>query len=149
MSEVLACIDFSSATDAVIAEAVRLAQGLGGHLHLLHVAAEEPIIGGYDKDPIGTYTRDDRAHELLDEHHRLREIAAGLETDDLQVMPLLVMGSTVDKILEEARRIDATQIVVGSHGRSGLLHLLLGSVSESVLRHAECPVVVVPIRASD
>lgn len=145
MREVLACVDLSDATDAVVAEAAELAHGRGGRVHLLHVAADEPVIAGYDKDPISPYTRDDRAGELLDEHGQLRDLAARLEAEGLEVEPLVVMGATIDKILEVADRIDAGHLVVGSHGRSGLHHLLTGSVTEALLKRSTRPVVVVPV----
>ncbi len=145
MREVLACVDLSDATDAVVAEAAELAHGRGGRVHLLHVAADEPVIAGYDKDPISPYTRDDRAGELLDEHGQLRDLAARLEAEGLEVEPLVVMGATIDKILEVADHIDAGHLVVGSHGRSGLHHLLTGSVTEALLKRSTRPVVVVPV----
>ena len=145
MREVLACVDLSDATDAVVTEAAELAHGRGGRVHLLHVAADEPVIAGYDKDPISPYTRDDRAGELLDEHGQLRALAARLEEEGLEVEPLVVMGATIDKILEVADRIDAGHLVVGSHGRSGLHHLLTGSVTEALLKRSTRPVVVVPV----
>lgn len=145
MSEVLACIDFSDATDGVVAEAARLAQLADHRLHLLHVAMPEPELAGYDRGPVAAHDRGDRANELLDEHHRLRAIAEPLEEGGLHVVPLLVMGDTVESILSEADRIDAGTIVVGSHGHSKLHHLLLGSISEGVLRHSRRPVVIVPV----
>lgn len=147
MSEILACVDFSDATDAVAEAAARLASAAGGRLHLVHVAGEEPEIAGYDRGPVAAHTRDERAGELLDEHRALRELAEKLEQQHgLDVVALLVMGPTVDKILEEADRIDAGTIVVGSHGRGAVAHLLLGSVSEGVMRHSSRPVLVVPVR---
>lgn len=146
MSEVLACVDFSDITDDVVAEGARLAQLSDRRLHLIHVAAGEPELAGYDRGPVAAHTRDDRAGELLDEHQRLRELAARLEADGLTVVPLLLMGVTADKIIEEADRIDAGTIVAGSHGHGALHHLLLGSVSEALLRHAKRPVVIVPVR---
>ena len=145
MREVLACVDLSDATDAVVTEAAELAHGRGGRVHLLHVAADEPVIAGYDKDPISPYTRDDRAGELLDEHGQLRDLAGRLEAEGLEVEPLVVMGATIDRILEVADRIDAGHLVVGSHGRSGLHHLLTGSVTEALLKRSTRPVVVVPV----
>ena len=150
MSEVLACIDFSDASDAVARVGARVAHTAGNQLHLMHVAGEEPALAGYDKDPMGAHTRDDRAGELLVEHQSLRDLADRLEAEPayagLHVVPLLVMGPTEDKILEEAERIDAGLIVVGSHGHGKLHHLLLGSVSEHLLKHSPRPVVVVPVR---
>lgn len=147
MPNVLACIDLSPAKDAVLREAAALARDTDGRLYLLHVASEEPIIAGYDRDPNGAFTRGARAQELRREHHDLRTIAAELEVDGLDVQSVLTMGDAVDKILEEAQRIQAGYIVIGSHGHGALHHLLMGSVAESVLRRSSVPVVFVPIRA--
>jgi nucleotide-binding universal stress UspA family protein len=145
VAEVLGCVDFSDASDAVVREAVRIARLSGNRLHLLHVAAGESALAGYDEGPVAVHTRDERAHELTDEHHRLRELAAAHATDGLEIVPLLIMGTTVETIVAEADRIGAATIVVGSHGHSKLHKLLVGSVSEGVLRHAARPVVVVPV----
>jgi len=150
VSEVLACIDFSDATEAVARQGARVAHTADNRLHLLHVAGEEPALAGYDKDPMGAHTRDDRAGELLEEHQQLRALADQLEADPafpgLHVVPLVVMGPTESTILDEAQRIGAELIVVGSHGHGKLHHLLLGSVSEHVLKHAPEPVLIVPVR---
>lgn len=58
-------------------------------------------------------------------------------------LAFLEIGKPVNKIVEEARSWPADLIIVGSHGRGGVEHLLLGSVAESVVRHASCPVLVV------
>ena len=75
------------------------------------------------------------------------KLAARLEGDGVEVRPRLLMGPTVEVILELADEVDADWIVVASHGRGGLVHLLLGSVSEGLIRHATRPVVVVPAKA--
>lgn len=146
MRTVLACIDLSPASRPVVDAAAELATALGVPLTLLHVAGEEPELAGYDKDAIATFTRDDRARQLLDEHQDLGRRADELVAGGLVVTPLLVMGPTVETILDEARRLEAGWVVLGSHGHGGLHHLLLGSVSEGVVRGADRPVVVVPVR---
>jgi len=145
MPEVLGCVDFSDASDAVVAEAVRIARQSGNRLHLVHVAAGEPALAGYDEGPVAVHTRDERAHELTDEHHQLRELAARFATDGLEIVPLLIMGPTIETIIAEADRIDAATIVVGSHGHGALRTLLLGSVSHGIVRHSSRPVVIVPV----
>ncbi len=149
-TEVLACIDFSDASDAVAREGARVAHTAGNRLHLVHVAAGEPALAGYDKGPVSVHTRDERAGELVEEHQSLRTLAEELEADPafdgLKVVPLVVMGPTADKLLEEADRIDAGLIVVGSHGHGKLHQMLLGSVSHHIVEHSARPVVVVPVR---
>ena len=56
----------------------------------------------------------------------------------------LLRGSTVQAILTFAKDVEADAIVMGTHGRTGLRHLLLGSVAEGVIRQASVPVTIVP-----
>ena len=74
------------------------------------------------------------------------EIAQALRARGIEAQGLLVMGSVVDKTLEQARRLHAEMILMGSHGHSAIYDLLVGSATESVLRHADRPVLVVPAR---
>jgi nucleotide-binding universal stress UspA family protein len=146
VGDVLVAIDFSDRTDDILAEALALARASSGVLHLLHVAAGEPELAGYDKDDISPFTRQARAGQLTDEHKRLREMAEALEGDGVEAAALVVMGSTAERIKEAADHVGASHIVIGSHGHGGLHHLLVGSVTEEVVRHADRPVVVVPVR---
>ncbi|HEY6530925.1 MAG TPA: universal stress protein, partial [Acidimicrobiales bacterium] len=57
VGDVLAAIDFSDRTDDILAEGLALARASGGVLHLVHVAAGEPDLAGYDKDDISPFTR--------------------------------------------------------------------------------------------
>ena len=59
---------------------------------------------------------------------------------------LYLHNMVVDKILQEAKKLDASLIVMGSHGHGALYHLLVGSVTEGVLKGTACPVLVVPAR---
>ena len=149
MATVLACVDLSSATEAVVRAAARVAVGFDSSLHLLHVAAGEPVLAGYDKDEIATFKRGDRAQQLLDEHHELRDLAATIEADGVTVVPLLEMGPTAETIVAVADHLDADVIAVGSHGHGRLHHLVVGSVSSAVLKSATRPVLVVPVRDAD
>ena len=88
--------------------------------------------------------RDHRAAELREEHRTLQRHAEELRERRLDATALLIEGPPVAKILEEANRLGVGMIVIGSHGRSGLARLVLGSVSEGVMRRAACPVLIVP-----
>jgi nucleotide-binding universal stress UspA family protein len=147
VGDVVVAIDFSDRTDALVAEGAALARASGGVLHLVHVAAGEPVLAGYDKDDISAHTRSERAGELTDEHRRLREMGAEAAAAGVEVKPLVVMGPTAQTILETTEHLGASHLVIGSHGHGGLHHLLVGSVAEEVVRHATVAVVLIPIRS--
>lgn len=144
MTQVLAAVDFSEVTPAVIDQAVELTRSLRGELTLLHVAAPEPDFVGYEVGP--QTVRDARAHELRQEHRRLQERAAALTHAGVPTQARLVEGSTVDTILHEAERLDARLIVIGSHGHGAWYQALVGSVSAGVVKASERPVLIVPAR---
>jgi nucleotide-binding universal stress UspA family protein len=138
---ILVPVDFSEMTARAADVAAELAAALQAELVLLHVAEPEPDFVGYDAGPQSV--RDAVAGRLRGEHRQLHEIETSLAGKGVKVTSLLVQGPTAAKVVEEAQRLGADMIVLGSHGRTGLKHLVLGSVSEDVLRKAGCPVVVI------
>lgn len=142
MRHILAAVDFSPVSKAIVREAAALAEAFDATLTLLHVAAPDPDFVGYAAGP--KTVRDARADELRTEHAELQTLSRALRDRGLAVHALLIQGPSVAKILEEAARVGADTIVVGSHGRGMLERALLGSVSEGVVRGATCPVLVVP-----
>jgi nucleotide-binding universal stress UspA family protein len=142
MESILAALDFSPVAASVLARAIEMAERFGARLWLIHVAAPEPAFVGYEPGP--QTVRDHRATELREEHRALQRHAEELRERGLGATALLIQGPPVAKILEEANRIGVGMIVMGSHGRSGLTRLVLGSVSEGVVRRAACPVLIVP-----
>jgi nucleotide-binding universal stress UspA family protein len=144
MKNILAAIDFSAVTTDVVEHAARLAQGFDAALWLVHVAPPDPDFVGYDAGPPNV--REQVAHEMRDTHRRVQDAADQLRAKDINVTALQVQGPTAETILREAERLCADVVVLGSHGHGALHRALLGSISEGVLRHASCPVVVVPAR---
>ena len=142
MKVILVPVDFSDVTDAVVATAGHLARGFNASLRLIHVAPGEPEFIGYEPGP--QTVRDHVAQDHRDEHRRLQAIGEKLKQDGFQATTLLVQGQPPEKILHEAHRAAADLIVMGSHGHGALYHLVLGSVSDAVLRKAPCPVLLVP-----
>lgn len=135
---VLVPVDFSEITPRVIDMARRLAAP-GGEVLLLHVVETLPTVmeGTYgvyahrrDVDEITRLTRE-----------RLEALVASQA--DARVRPLVREGKPAHEIVEAAQEAHAEVVVIGSHGRSRLDHLLLGSVTERVLRRARCHVFVV------
>ena len=138
---IVAGIDLTDGSEAVVRAAARQARLSGVRLYLLHVAPPEPDFVAYRRDEI---QRDWMAADLKNEHRRIHQFRELLEADDLSVETLTVQGMTADKLLAEMDKLGASLLVVGTH-RHGALHgLLTGSVLFDVLRKAPCPVLVVP-----
>jgi nucleotide-binding universal stress UspA family protein len=140
--KILAAIDFSPVSGAVVEHAASLAKAFSAELTLVHIAAPDPDFVGYQAGP--QTVRDTRAETLHTEHRELQATAESLRQREVDCHALLIQGPTVQTILEEAGRIEADTIVLGSRGHGALYRALLGSVSEGVLHEASCPVVVVP-----
>lgn len=142
MQRILVCIDFSEVTDAVVEQARKLGSLAGAELRLLHVAMPNPEFVGFEVGPDAVRTQVARA--LRDEHRRLEAHAEALRQANVAASHLMVQGSTVETILEQSERFGADLVVLGSHGRGALFHLLAGSVAQGVLKKSRVPVLVVP-----
>lgn len=145
-STVIAAVDFSDHGEKIVREALQLARAAGTSLHLIHVAAGEPILAGYDKEDISSFTRSARAGELTDEHRRVRELAEALtDTTGVDVHPLVVMGAASETLLTAIDELNASHIVLGTHGHGGMHHLMFGSVAQELVRRSNVPVLLVPV----
>ncbi len=143
MQNIVAAVDFSKASDSVLSRSAELAKAFGKcRLWLIHVAAPEPEFVGYDTGP--QCVRDQVAEHLKDEHHQIQDSAQGLRDQGIEATALLIQGPTIATILNEAKKLDADLIVLGSHGHGRVFRSLLGSVSEGVLRKARTPVLIIP-----
>ena len=106
------------------------------------MADPEPDFVGYDVGPQSV--RDSLSERFHAEHRRIQEIADRLRRSGIAATALLVQGATVETIVEKASELEVDIIVIGSHGRGAMHQLLMGSVSEGVIRHSRCPILVVP-----
>jgi nucleotide-binding universal stress UspA family protein len=129
--------DFSYASDAALGYARMLATRFGASLHLLHVV-DEP--GSWSE----VYAAIPEIQRRLgaDAARRLEAMAACLPPL-VRASSAVVCGAPVASIVKEAETRGADLIVMGTHGRRGMGHLLLGSVAERVVRLAPCPVLTV------
>lgn len=140
--KILVAVDFSSVTSRVMEIARDLAARTTSHVYVLHVAEPEPDFVGYDTGP--DVVRDQVAEEFHREHRQVQALADNLRTGNVGATALLIQGSIVETIVREAERLDADIIVVGSHGHGAVFDLLVGSISEGLVRKSTRPVLVVP-----
>ncbi|KPK58965.1 MAG: universal stress protein [Gammaproteobacteria bacterium] len=143
---ILVAVDFSSVTDRVMDIARDLATRTASHVYVLHVAEPEPDFVGYDVGP--DVVRDQVAEEYHREHRQVQRLADSLRSSDVGATALLIQGSIVETIIREADRLDADLVVVGSHGHGAVFDLLVGSISEGLVRRSSRPVLVVPPASS-
>lgn len=144
MKNILVALDFSEFTERILGQACSVARAFGAALRIVHVAAPDPAFVGYEPGPQDV--RDQRATDLREERRRLQEMADRVRSQGIEAKALLVQGSIVETLLEQAEKGNADLIVAGSHGHGRLYTALLGSVSEGILRNAPCPLLLVPAR---
>jgi nucleotide-binding universal stress UspA family protein len=140
--KIFVAVDLSEATEKIVREAEKIAHALSAKVYLLHVAEPEPDFVGFKVGP--QTVRDSLSESFHGEHRQLQAISERLRKAGLDTTALNVRGATVETILNEALKLDADMIVVGSHGRGAMRQLLVGSVSEGILHESERPVLVVP-----
>lgn len=144
MKRILVPIDFSPSTDAILETAIAAADSMDAELYLLHVAKPEPEFITYEPGPESV--REAVANEMAALHRKLHELEETVKARGLKAVALMIQGYTVEKILQEMDRLNIDLVVMGSHGRGALYNMLLGSVSEGVLRKSKRPVLIVPVR---
>ncbi len=152
-TKILLATDGSSEAELATRTAVDLAQKTGSELHLIHVldvaqiamgaaVTTDPMMGLEEPDPILEERlerlSEQRGKEVLDtEVERAR--SAGVTVAQAH----LKMGGVTREIVQLAEDLGAGLIVMGSRGRGRIRRALMGSVSDSVVRHAHCPVTIV------
>ncbi len=145
LTRILCPTDFSEVSTKAEAYATSLARYYGAALHLLHVDPPTPVMAPYGEMPVDVRLFEDQRqqaeHDLAAARDRAR--AAGVAAD-----ASIRGGYPAREVLDVADREHSDLIVLGTHGRGGFEHLLLGSVAEKVMRKAPCPVMVVPAQAA-
>ncbi|MDX1961587.1 MAG: universal stress protein [Pirellulales bacterium] len=127
--------DFSTASDAALPHASILAQGSNARMVILHVE-EPPVAYAAGQFYYGVSEPDKQVLEKM--------LQAVVPADSaIAHEHRLVVGDPSEEVIRVAKEEHADMIVMGTHGRSGVARLLMGSVAEYVLRHAPCPVMVI------
>jgi nucleotide-binding universal stress UspA family protein len=139
MNNVLVATDFGEASDTALNYGRALARTFGSRLHLLHVTENVYMktVGGdayVTVFPDLQKDVDDAARKQLEER---------VDADTPTTVVLLTSNTAAASIVEYAKTHSIDLIVVGTHGRGAVAHLLMGSVAERIVRAAPCPVLTV------
>jgi nucleotide-binding universal stress UspA family protein len=145
LQRILVPIDFSGTADRAVEVALELAEAVGGQLTLLYVygapATMLPDGSTFAASPRDLVEASSRADQALADVRRTLETRAA--TAGVKVAAETRMGMAADEIVHAAESGAFDLVVMGTHGRTGLGRLLMGSVAESVMRHARIPVLTV------
>jgi nucleotide-binding universal stress UspA family protein len=139
--KILVPTDFSSAADQALERAAQLARLTGAELHLLHAYELPTMIGAVDVPLALPQEFFDRIREAA--QIQLEERVRKLTTGGLTALGHLTQDTPSRAILDSAAKVGSDLIVMGTHGRTGMKHVLLGSVAERTVRLASCPVMTV------
>lgn len=135
-TKILLATDGSREAELATRTAIDLAENHNSELHVVYVEPALPMIDQF-ADP-GPERTSPESRRLLDEQVRSIEEAGGPVAE-----AHLRLGRPDDQIIEIGEEVGAGLIVMGSRGHGGVRRALMGSVSDSVVRHAHCPVLVV------
>jgi universal stress protein A len=140
IKRILCPTDFSATAEKALEYAVFLASSHNAELQLLHVVDH---LHGFDNYLILSLTPHEIA-ERMEKHanENLSDVANQIK-ETVKIEKAVRHGKTSVQIIEMAREMKADLVVMGTHGRTGLSHVIIGSVAEAVIRHAHCPVLVV------
>ena len=145
---ILVASDFSPTSDHALEYARALARSFGSTLHLLHVVPS-PVMAAvwseayaYDLGAFGERLRREAERQLTGKAQTIRDVTVTTEA---------LVGNPAAIIAVTAARRAVDLIVIGTHGRTGVPHLFMGSVAERVVRSSPCPVLTVrgPIGATE
>jgi nucleotide-binding universal stress UspA family protein len=141
VKSILVPTDFSETSDEALYYATEMALTLGARLYLMHVPGKtgEHYEAKYPHGRFETATRE-----------RLSSFVTAEALERLRPEYALRVGPPAEEIVHYAEICDIDLIIMGTHGRSGIAHALMGSVAEEVVRAAPCPVLLVraPKRAA-
>jgi len=142
--KVLFCTDFSKNSDCAFDYAFGIAKRDEGVLYILHVIPANPdhynlerCLTREELDRVKATLREDREKIYNDQY-------VSHIKDKTKVKIITKSGREDEEILKFARKENIDIIVIGTHGRTGIEHLFIGSVAEKIIRHSPIPVFIIP-----
>ncbi|MDR6158591.1 MULTISPECIES: universal stress protein [Chryseobacterium] len=143
MVNIVLPVDFGDKTEQLVEGAVKFAKQINGRIFLIHVAPSD--IGFAIGDMGFQYFPEVEENEIREELIQLNKIQQRILAHDVDCEHILKQGIAKDIILEHAEAKKADFIVMGSHGRSGIYDVFVGSLTKGITKDSNIPVLVLPI----
>jgi len=148
--KILIAIDSSDTTQDLITAARSLIPRDNNpnqiQIWILHVAEPDPAFVGFEAGP--TTVRVTMAKRYRREHRDLQLLADGMRKDGYDCTALLIQGSTIETIVDQAERLTTDVIVAGTHGHGRIMDAVVGNLSSGLLRKPSTPMLMVPLNYS-
>lgn len=141
LKTILVPVDFSTFSDKALDYAIAFSEQFGAAIVLLHVV--EPMVYPESYMAIPTVNEDINDSLTKAAEEKLAVQRKHIRLDDAKVKTTTRLGRPYVEIAEAAKEVAADLIILGTHGHTGLKHVLLGSTAERVVRYAPCPVLTV------
>jgi len=141
---ILCPVDFSDASKKALRYAREFASGMGASLMLLNVVEPRPMAVDISLNYVPL--EEDLEKAANDD---LEGVLKELQEAGLKAAGMVRVGNPADVILDCLADMDINLIIMGSHGKKGLSRLLMGSVAETIVRRASCPVLIVKVDEKD
>jgi nucleotide-binding universal stress UspA family protein len=145
MDRILVPVDFSAPSVRAVDYAVNLAEASRAMLHLVHVVEPAPFLTGLDSIPLAL----SNAEAAAQCEHELAKLAKEYSSPDAPISSDVRIGKPAHEVCNIAKQSNSDLIVLSTHGRTGLKHLLMGSVAEKIVREATCPVLMLRDREAN
>ena len=146
IKRILVPTDFSTHADAAYQYALELAQAFAASVHLINVVEDPNAAGMWSSEVYTAEIAGLQLNLVRDAKHRLEAtVASGTANVSTEVRT----GNSARQILEVAKEQGVDLIVMGTHGRTGIAHVVMGSVAEKVVRLAPCPVLTLRATSHD
>ncbi|MCH6545213.1 MAG: universal stress protein [Deltaproteobacteria bacterium] len=142
ISKILAPTDFSELSQAGVRYALELAKAVKAEVTVYHVVSQGELIQYYDKLPVRPFMHPVDTYQKA--MSRFMKTHFADLTADVKVHEKVEMGVAEKNIVNLAEEEGMDLIVISTHGRTGMSHMLVGSVTEKVVRLARCPVLSIP-----
>lgn len=139
LRHILVPFDFSEGAKLALEHAIGFARQFDARITLLHIVHLPYFGSGFGPGDAASIT----ARLESDASQQLDALAAEVKRQGVPAEALVRIGHPASDAVDVAQREGVALIVMGTHGRTGLKHVLLGSVAEHVVRHAPCPVLVI------
>lgn len=142
IKNILLPTDFSKTSMTAAPYAIELAEKYGAQIHLMHVQEKEPPIMAIRSLDVSS----EKIAKMLDEEafSAMTKAVEQLTAKGFKnVAPVIKKGIDYQEIVNYCSKVPVDLVVIATHGRTGILHTLLGSVAEKVIRYCKSPVLVI------